>query len=119
MLTTGKDTHYCVHCGFDIGPKTVRMCVACDGDLCEPKKRTTTKRRVVMTTSTGYAVKVWPVKGDPRHSWLTSNGGYVISVFDRGVWGSKSEAKEAYRPWAGMGMKLVRVRFNEVRLVTP
>lgn len=39
MLTTGKGTHYCVHCGFDMKAREDRMCVACDGDVCEPKKR--------------------------------------------------------------------------------
>ncbi len=68
------------------------------------------------TRATGYAVKVWPVRGDQRHSWLNSTGGYVISVFDRGVWASKAEAKEAYRAWSGMAMKLVRISFNAVEL---
>ncbi len=39
MLTTGRGTHYCKHCGFDMKAKEVRECVACDGDLCESKKR--------------------------------------------------------------------------------
>jgi len=38
MLTTGKGTHYCMCCGFDMKAKEERFCVARDGDLCEPKK---------------------------------------------------------------------------------
>jgi len=39
MLTVKQGTHYCVHCGFDVKAKEQRMCVARDGDLCEPRKR--------------------------------------------------------------------------------
>ncbi len=38
MLTTGKGTHYCVCCGFDMKAREERFCVARDGDFCEPKK---------------------------------------------------------------------------------
>ena len=38
MLTTGKGTHYCVHCGFDMKAREQRLCVACDGDLCQARK---------------------------------------------------------------------------------
>ena len=44
MLTTGKGTHYCKHCGFDMKAQEQRECSACDGDLCEPKKRTSVKK---------------------------------------------------------------------------
>jgi hypothetical protein len=39
MLTTGKGTHYCKCCGFDMKATEERMCVARDGDICEAKKR--------------------------------------------------------------------------------
>ena len=41
MLTTGQSTHYCECCGFDMKAREVRLCTARDGDVCEPKKRTT------------------------------------------------------------------------------
>jgi hypothetical protein len=43
MLTTGKGSHYCKHCGFDMKAKEERMCVACDGDFCEPRKHASLK----------------------------------------------------------------------------
>lgn len=45
MLTTGKGTHYCIHCGYDMHEKEQRLCPSCDGDLCEAKKRV--KRKTV------------------------------------------------------------------------
>lgn len=44
MLTTGKGAHYCKHCGFDMRVTEQRECPACDGDCCEPKKRTAVKK---------------------------------------------------------------------------
>jgi hypothetical protein len=41
MLTTGKGTHYCQHCGFDMKAREERECSACDGDMCEAKVRVT------------------------------------------------------------------------------
>ena len=38
MLTEGKGTHYCKHCGFDMKAREERECIACDGDHCEPSK---------------------------------------------------------------------------------
>ena len=38
MLTTGKGTHYCAHCGYDMKAREERLCAACDGDFCEPRK---------------------------------------------------------------------------------
>lgn len=45
MLTTGQGTHYCVHCGFDMKAREQRECPACDGDLCEPRKRSAVKKK--------------------------------------------------------------------------
>lgn len=50
MLTTGKGTHYCVHCGYDMKPKEERECTSCDGDLCEPRKRVGPKNPPVIET---------------------------------------------------------------------
>ena len=45
MLTTGKGTHYCVYCGYDMKAKEERLCVDCDGDVCKPKKRESKKAK--------------------------------------------------------------------------
>lgn len=70
MLTTGKGTHYCKHCGFDMRAKEERDCAACDGDLCEPRKRTnsigpvteereaTTRRNTIVMSNGPFAVLV-------------------------------------------------------------
>ena len=47
MLTTGKGTHYCMHCGFDMKAKEERECVTRDGDLCEAKKRISAKEETL------------------------------------------------------------------------
>jgi hypothetical protein len=34
-------THYCAHCGLTMQPADEVECPACDGDLCEPRPKTT------------------------------------------------------------------------------
>ena len=38
MMTTGKGTHYCQYCGYDMKAKEERLCPSCDGDYCVAKK---------------------------------------------------------------------------------
>lgn len=38
MFTTGKGTHYCQYCGFDMAALEERECPVCDGDYCIAKK---------------------------------------------------------------------------------
>ncbi len=58
MMTTGKGTHYCVHCGFDMKAREQRECPACDGDLCESRKR------VAAVVRPAKAKKGGPPQGD-------------------------------------------------------
>lgn len=60
MLTTGKGTHYCVHCGFDMRAREDRECVACDGDLCEARKRV--KRKPSRVTKKPARVQASPAQ---------------------------------------------------------
>lgn len=39
-----KATHYCKHCGLTMRPDDLFECEACDGDLCEPRKKESIKR---------------------------------------------------------------------------
>ncbi len=52
MLTTGKGTHYCQYCGFDMKAREDRMCSVTDGDVCIAKKRTPVKKKPVKKTIT-------------------------------------------------------------------
>lgn len=39
-----KATHYCAHCGLTMNPTDQLECQVCDGDLCEPRKRSAKKQ---------------------------------------------------------------------------
>jgi hypothetical protein len=75
------------------------------------------KKRRREPLGVGFAVKVWPVEDDGRWSWLTKNGGWMISPYERGVWDSRADAKAEARK-VSMRSRLVRIRFRRLHPIS-
>lgn len=79
MLTAGKGTHYCVWCGFDMKAKEERECAACDGDICQARKRaakTAPKKKAKPSIAPDVDATDWAAAyvRDRAHQYVPSSG---------------------------------------------